>query len=128
MEYYLVPTTALSLSIALESSMATNQAESKTLNLFSDAVAPRVLPFIHRTVANYGENSFVWVGPIARVNIMNTEYLREIFTKIVVFQKPEANPFIKTLITGLVMHNGEKWAKHRRILSATFNLEKLRVF
>ncbi|PON98578.1 Cytochrome P450, E-class, group I [Trema orientale] len=171
MEYYLVPTTVLSLSIVLvsilittwawkvlnwvwlrpnqiesclrrqglrgnsyrilfgdskESSMATSRAESKTLNLLSDAVAPRVLPFIHRTVEKYGENSFVWVGPIARGNIMNTEYLREIFTKIDVFQKPEANPFIKTLITGLIMHNGEKWVKHRRILNAAFNLEKLK--
>jgi len=43
------------------------------------------------------------------------------------FPKPNSNPLVKLLATGLADHEGEKWSKHRRLINPVFNLEKLKV-
>ena len=103
------------------------KAKSKPMNLStSHDIAPRVTPLLHQTVKTYGKNSFVWMGPIPRVNIMNLEDLKDVFTKLNDFQKPHSNPLVKLLATGLAHYEGEKWAKHRRIINPTFHFEKLK--
>jgi hypothetical protein len=61
-----------------------------------------------------GKNSFMWFGPTPRVNIMNPEQLKEIFSKIYDFRKTGGNPLSKLLATGLATYEDEKWAKHRK--------------
>nr|WAU86877.1 birch protein [Betula platyphylla] len=73
-----------------------------------------------------GKNSFMWFGPTPRVNIMNPEQLKEIFSKIYDFRKTGGNPLSKLLATGLVTYDDEKWAKHRKIINPAFHLEKLK--
>ena len=58
---------------------------------------------------------------------MDPEKLKEIFSKIYDFQKPNASPLVKLLATGLPSYEGEKWAIHRKIISPAFHLEKLKV-
>ena len=58
---------------------------------------------------------------------MNPEDLKDVLTKLDDFPKPAANPLVKLLATGLANYEGEKWAKHRRIINPTFHLEKLKV-
>ncbi|XP_030965814.1 cytochrome P450 CYP72A219-like [Quercus lobata] len=108
-----------------ESSKMISQAKSKPINFTLD-IAPRVFPFVHQVVSNYGKNSFIWMGPTPRVNILNPEQLKEIFSKIHDFQKPNANPLAKLLATGLPNYEGEKWATHRKIINPAFHLEKLK--
>lgn len=108
-----------------ESSKMTSQAKSKPIN-FTHDISPRVLPFVHQVVNNYGKNSFMWIGPKPRVNIMNPEQLKDIFSKIYDFQKPNGNPIVKLLATGLADYEGEKWATHRKIINPAFHLEKLK--
>ncbi|KAM4111341.1 hypothetical protein ACJW30_05G059900 [Castanea mollissima] len=103
----------------------TSQAKSKPIN-FTHDIAPRVLPFVHQVVTNYGKNSFIWMGTTPRVNIMDPEKLKEIFSKIYDFQKLNASPLVKLLATGLPSYEGEKWATHRKIISPAFHLEKLK--
>lgn len=62
------------------------------------------------------------------INIMDPDQLKEVFTKINDFQKPKSNPLGKILTTGLASHEGEKWAKHRKIINPAFHQEKLKVF
>jgi cytochrome P450 len=69
----------------------------------------------------------MWIGPKPRVNIMNPEQLKDIFSKIYDFQKPNGNPIVKLLATGLADYEGEKWATHRKIINPAFHLEKLKV-
>ncbi|XP_059442693.1 cytochrome P450 CYP72A219-like [Corylus avellana] len=102
-----------------------NQARSTPIN-FTNDIAPRVLPFIHQNVKNYGKNSFTWFGPTPRVNIMNPEQLKDIFSKIYDFRKIEGTPLTKLLATGLAQYEAEKWAKHRKIINPAFHLEKLK--
>ncbi|KAK9937703.1 hypothetical protein M0R45_014475 [Rubus argutus] len=110
-----------------EDSIMLNQAQSKPMNLStSHEIAPRFIPLVEQTVKTYGKNSFVWIGPIPRVIIMNPEDLKDVFTKPDDFQKQKSNPILKSVVTGLVSYEGEKWAKHRRIINPTFHLEKLK--
>ncbi|CAB4307571.1 unnamed protein product [Prunus armeniaca] len=110
-----------------ESSMMLDQAQSKPIKLStSHDIAPRVMPFVHQTVNTYGKNSFVWMGPIPKVNIMNPEDLKEIFNKDQNFRRPSANPMIDLLAQGLSAFEDGKWAKHRKIIHPAFHLEKLK--
>ncbi|KAB2615864.1 cytochrome P450 CYP72A219-like [Pyrus ussuriensis x Pyrus communis] len=108
-----------------EISMTTEQAYSKPMSL-SHYIAPRVIPFHHRLVNTYRKNSFVWMGTIPRVIITNPEDLKYILTKMEEFPQPEPNPLVKLLATGIALYEGEKWAKHQRIINPVFHLEKLK--
>ncbi|RWR89084.1 cytochrome P450 CYP72A219-like protein [Cinnamomum micranthum f. kanehirae] len=102
------------------------QAQSQPINL-NHKIVSRVIPFLHQTVESYGKMSIHWVGTHPRVNIMDPELIREVLSnKFGHFAKPESNPLTKLLATGLVNYDGEKWAKHRRILNPAFHQEKLK--
>uniref|UniRef100_A0A0A0KZZ2 Cytochrome P450 n=1 Tax=Cucumis sativus TaxID=3659 RepID=A0A0A0KZZ2_CUCSA len=102
------------------------EAMSKPMN-FSNHIAPRVIPSIYHTIQRYGKNSFMWLGPIPRVHIMDPEQLKTVFSFYNDFQKPTMNPFTKLLVQGIVNLDGEKWVKHRKIINPAFHLEKLKI-
>ncbi|RHN74761.1 putative 11-oxo-beta-amyrin 30-oxidase [Medicago truncatula] len=102
------------------------EVRSKPLNL-SDDIVPRVFPYGHQSITKHGKSSFVWFGPTPRVTITDPELVKEIFNKIYDFQKPNSNPLVRILATGLITHEGEKWSKHRKIINPAFHLEKLKM-
>ncbi|KAF8408893.1 hypothetical protein HHK36_004962 [Tetracentron sinense] len=109
-----------------ENMILNKEARSKPMNLSHDIV-PRVIPLVHQTIKNYGKKSVIWIGPTPRVNVMDPELIREILSnKFGHFTKPKPNPLAKLLATGLANYEGEKWAKHRRIINPAFHLEKLK--
>ncbi|XP_034907666.1 cytochrome P450 72A15-like [Populus alba] len=108
-----------------ESSDMMKEARTKPIGL-SDALLPRVMPFLHQLVKDYGKNSFMWVGPKPRVNIMNPDQIRDVFMKINEYQK-SSHQLLKPLSCGLASHEGEKWAKHRKIINPAFHQEKLKL-
>ncbi|KAL5655894.1 hypothetical protein ACJX0J_035213, partial [Zea mays] len=72
-------------------------------------------------------NSFTWFGPIPRVIIPDPELMREVLSnKFGHFGKPLFSRVGKLLANGLANHEGEKWAKHRRILNPAFHHEKIK--
>ncbi|XP_077227553.1 cytochrome P450 CYP72A616-like isoform X1 [Tasmannia lanceolata] len=100
--------------------------QSKPMNL-SHQIAPRVHPFDYETIKKYGKMSLAWFGTNPRVNIMDPELIREILlNKFGHYAKPKPNPLTKSLVPGLVTYEGEKWAKHRRIINPAFHQEKLK--
>lgn len=58
---------------------------------------------------------------------MNPEDMKDVFTKLDDFRRPPSNPLMKLLVTGVLSYEGEKWAKHRKIINPTFHVEKLKV-
>ncbi|KAJ0046905.1 hypothetical protein Pint_04877 [Pistacia integerrima] len=109
-----------------ETRVMLKQAKSRSFNV-SDDVKPRLVPFQHKVVKDYGKNSFTWIGPIPRVIIMNPDQLKEIFSRHNDFHKPKANPLLKYLASGLVDYEGDKWSKHRRLINPAFHLDKLKL-
>ncbi|KAK7313224.1 hypothetical protein VNO77_37775 [Canavalia gladiata] len=103
-----------------------HKAKSKPINI-NDDVVPRLVPFQHQLLKNYGKNSFFWYGPKPSVHIMDPEAIKDVLNKIHDFPKPTYNPLSKFLITGLVDLEGEKWSKHRKIINPAFNLVKLKL-
>ncbi|XVE52978.1 hypothetical protein DITRI_Ditri02bG0167900 [Diplodiscus trichospermus] len=101
------------------------QARAKPKPL-SDDVVEYVAPFLHQTVRNYGKNSFIWIGPRPRLTIMDPEEIREIFSKFNDFQKIRSNPLFNLFVRGLVDLEGDRWAKHRKIINPAFHQDKLK--
>ncbi|XP_043689496.1 cytochrome P450 CYP72A219-like [Telopea speciosissima] len=102
------------------------EARSKPINLSHDIV-PRVLPFHLQTIQKYGKKSAFWFGRDPRVYIMDPDLIRDILSnKFGHFAKVKVNPLSRFLARGLVSYEGEKWAKHRRIINPAFHMEKLK--
>ncbi|KAM7472526.1 hypothetical protein LguiA_010709 [Lonicera macranthoides] len=110
-----------------ESAILLQEAMSKPIN-FSNDIVPRIMPHIQYTINTYGENSFTWMGRIPRIHIMDPELIRQVLTHSSKFVKnfDVHNPLAKFLLTGVGSLEGEKWSKHRRIISPAFTLDKLK--
>ena len=67
------------------------------------------------------------MGPKPRVNIMEPELIRDVLSMHTVFRKSRVHALVKLLVSGLPFLDGEKWAKHRKIINPAFRLEKLKV-
>ncbi|CDP15973.1 unnamed protein product [Coffea canephora] len=101
------------------------EANSKPINL-SDDIVPRVIPFFIEIIKKYGKNSFVWLGLNPSVVILDPVLMREILLKNYIFKKPRPHPIVKLLAQGVIFSEGDKWAKHRKIISSAFHLQKLK--
>ncbi|KAJ4975072.1 hypothetical protein NE237_000178 [Protea cynaroides] len=102
------------------------KVQSKPISLSHDIV-PRVVPFVHHSINNYGKMFLSWFGPIPRVYITDPVLIRDILSnKFGHFQKPRTNPYSKLLTNGVASREGEDWAKHRRIINPAFHIEKLK--
>ncbi|CAH9109560.1 unnamed protein product [Cuscuta epithymum] len=101
------------------------EANSKPIR-FTDPTVPRILPFLDKTINDYGKKAFMWMGPTPEVLITDPELIREIFSKHTIFQKPPSNPLIKLFAQGLAMYEKDKWAKHRKLLNPAFHIDKLK--
>ncbi|KAM7497802.1 hypothetical protein LguiA_022216 [Lonicera macranthoides] len=107
-------------------SMMIEEAKSKPINLSSDIV-PRVMPWVLDSINKYGNNCFLWFGTIPVVYITDPKLVREVLHKHDIFWKRFANPLGKMLANGLSAHEGEKWAKHRKIINPAFHVDKLKL-
>ncbi|KAF8037807.1 hypothetical protein BT93_B0602 [Corymbia citriodora subsp. variegata] len=108
-----------------ENSRLLMEAKSKPIAI-SDDIKPRLLPFLHQSSQTFGKGSFMWIGPTPSVRITNPEQLKEIFSKINDY-RPASNPLAKLLADRLTNHEGEKWARHRKIINPAFHMEKLKL-
>ncbi|CAN7074916.1 unnamed protein product [Brassica oleracea var. botrytis] len=118
------PYTLLVGDVKREYSM-TMEARSKPIKL-TDDIVPRVLPFPSHMLKTYGRTFFTWRGPIPTITITNPEQIKEVLNKIYDFQKPNTFPLSRLVASGLFSYDGDKWAKHRRIINPAFHLDKIK--
>ncbi|KAG8386506.1 hypothetical protein BUALT_Bualt03G0155600 [Buddleja alternifolia] len=102
------------------------EAKSKPIKL-SDDIIPRLLPLHHHIINKYGKTCFIWIGPVARVLVMDPGLIKQILMNNNIFKKPTPNPLAKFLVSGISAYEDEKWAKHRKIFNPAFYSEKLKV-
>ncbi|KAK9089298.1 hypothetical protein Scep_028380 [Stephania cephalantha] len=90
--------------------------------------ASKCMPSGTGVESDSGKLSIFWVGGIPRINVMEPDLVRDVLSnKFGHFTKMRPNPFTKLFATGLGSYNGEKWAKHRRIINPAFHIEKLKL-
>ncbi|EOA30312.1 hypothetical protein CARUB_v10013438mg [Capsella rubella] len=101
------------------------EAKSKPFKLTDDTTT-RVVPYPLQMLKTHGRTFFTWLGHIPTITIMDPEQIKEVFNKAYDFQKAHTFPLGRLLAAGLVSYDGDKWAKHRRIINPAFNLEKIK--
>lgn len=57
---------------------------------------------------------------------MDPELVKKILSKNFEFKKLKFNPLAQFLATGLAFYEDERWAKHRKIITPAFHVEKLK--
>ncbi|PNT72433.1 cytochrome P450 72A15 isoform X2 [Brachypodium distachyon] len=104
------------------------EAWSKPLPLGCHDIAHHVAPFLHNTVREHGKKAcFSWFGPVPKVTLSDPELAKDVMSnKFGHFEKTKFPALSKLLAEGLASIEGEKWAKHRRILNPAFQLEKVK--
>ncbi|KAK2354236.1 11-oxo-beta-amyrin 30-oxidase [Trifolium repens] len=102
------------------------EAKSKSIGLSKQA-APSIFSLVHQTVHKHGKSSFFWVGTKPSVIITDPAQIKQVFNKNEDFLKPKIRSIAKYFSIGLPHHEGEKWAKHRKIINPAFHVEKLKV-
>nr|XP_043614219.1 cytochrome P450 CYP72A219-like [Erigeron canadensis] len=102
------------------------ETKSKPMSLTHD-IAPRVMPFYHKSLTTYGKNCFTWIGLKPVVHISEPTMIKEVLANYNTFQKPSGgNPLEKLIAKGLVDVEAEQWVKHRKIINPAFHVEKLK--
>ncbi|CAI9089134.1 OLC1v1023645C1 [Oldenlandia corymbosa var. corymbosa] len=110
----------------IELQRVTEEAVSRPINLCDDILS-RIAPFFLHATKKYGANPFVWYGPYPLVIIKDPELMKEMLQKHMIFQKPTVNPLARLLVEGVIIAEGDKWAKHRKIVNPAFHLEKIKL-
>ncbi|CAK9141019.1 unnamed protein product [Ilex paraguariensis] len=57
---------------------------------------------------------------------MDPNMIRDVLFKYNIFQKSLSSPLTSLLVSGTAFHEGQKWAKSRKIINPAFTLEKLK--
>ncbi|XP_034593645.1 cytochrome P450 CYP72A616 isoform X1 [Setaria viridis] len=91
------------------------------------AVVHRAMPLFHHAMEEHGKTSITWFGPVPRVTIADPALVRQVLSnKFGHFEKVGFGQLQRLLHYGLSSHEGDKWARHRRIINPAFHLDKLK--
>lgn len=87
---------------------------------------PWLLPFVLQHVQDFGDICFFWNFTTPRIILKDPELIREVLTnKSGQFLKLSLSPFQKIAVA-LSNLEGDKWFRHRTILTPAFHLTKLK--
>lgn len=103
-------------------------AQSGALPQGSHNIVPCILPHYVQWRKQFGDQFVFWLGYDAVLPVSEPEHIREILSnKFGHYQKLVVTPEAKDLAgDSIALLEGEKWAEHRRIVSAAFFVEKLK--
>ncbi|KAG8366491.1 hypothetical protein BUALT_Bualt17G0085500 [Buddleja alternifolia] len=110
-----------------ESLSLKEQARKCPMDLSHD-IFPIVQPSFYTWMKLYGKNFLTWTGPQPHMVITEPELAKEILSnKEGIFQKVKVEGHVKKLLgDGLIMTEGEKWPKLRKLANHAFYAESLK--
>ncbi|KAM3195158.1 hypothetical protein ACQJBY_071310 [Aegilops geniculata] len=112
----------------IEAGRQNREAWSKSMSLGCHDTSPHIAPFLHDVIRKHGKTCVSWLGPVPKVTIVDPSLAKEVMSsKFGHFEKLRFPALSMLLAKGVADYEGEKWAKHRRILNPAFHLEKLKV-
>ncbi|MBA0737875.1 hypothetical protein Gogos_011308, partial [Gossypium gossypioides] len=100
-----------------------NKPKALTHDMF-----PKLQPHMHSWIKEYGKNFVYWNGVRAQLVISEAELVKEVMkNSLNVFPKAKPSVYASNLLgNGLVMIEGEKWVKHRKLTNHVFHGESLK--
>ncbi|CAN8269336.1 unnamed protein product [Cochlearia groenlandica] len=101
------------------------QARSKPMKP-TDDLTSLVIPYSVNMLKTYGTTFFTWLGPIPSITIMNPKLIKEVYNKVYDYEKTHTFPLVALITDGLANADGDKWAKHRKIIGPAFHFEKIK--
>ncbi|KAL8129082.1 hypothetical protein V2J09_018237 [Rumex salicifolius] len=110
---------------AMEMFHMQTQARSKPMD-FSHDISSHVEPFLHHTINKHGKNPFGWLGTIPMVVVSEAELAKEVLSRRIEFPKLYFRSAV-LIAPGVASYEGQKWAKHRKLVNPAFHLEKLKL-
>ncbi|XP_058193595.1 cytochrome P450 CYP749A22-like [Rhododendron vialii] len=101
---------------------------SSAMDFSSHDVFPRIMPHIHAWKQLYGKNYLIWHGPQAQLVVTEFELIKEILNnKDGTYIKAKVDVFSKKLLgDGIVLSEGKRWSKLRKIANHAFYAESLK--
>ncbi|XP_024018246.1 cytochrome P450 CYP749A22 [Morus notabilis] len=104
------------------------EAMARPMPCLSHDIFPKLQPHIHYWTNLYGKNFLQWDGPQAQLVITEAELIKEVLNdRDGVYSKGKGKAFFKKLLgDGLVISQGEKWAKVRKLANHAFHAESLK--
>ncbi|XP_020274054.1 cytochrome P450 709B1-like [Asparagus officinalis] len=106
-----------------------DEAREIELDVNSHDILPKVAPYYYKWANQYGGTFVYWVGPIPNLCVTDAEHVKQVLSnKFGFFAKPKVTGALLSLLgKGLVLTDGSEWARHRRVVSPAFTMDKLKV-
>ncbi|XP_072979688.1 cytochrome P450 709B1-like [Typha angustifolia] len=104
-------------------------SEGVVLDIHCHDITSRVLSQYTKWISQYGRTFLYWFGPEPHICITDPEMVKQVLSnKFGFYTKPNRNPNIFALLgKGLVFAEGPYWARHRRLVSPAFAMDKLKL-
>ncbi|KAL2457789.1 Cytochrome [Abeliophyllum distichum] len=104
------------------------QARSNPMDLSSYDIFPRIQPHFYTWMKLYGQNFLIWDGARPQIVVTEPELVKEILSnKEGAYGKMKLRGYMKKLLgDGIVMAEGEKWTKLRKLSNHAFHGESLK--
>ncbi|XP_020275366.1 cytochrome P450 709B2-like [Asparagus officinalis] len=104
-------------------------ARDTEMDVHSHDIIPRVLPHYFKWMNQYGGRFLYWIGSNPRICITDAEQAKQVLSnKFGFYTKIKPNgPVLALLGRGLVLTDGSDWARHRRVVSPAFTMDKLKI-
>ncbi|KAL2546267.1 Cytochrome [Forsythia ovata] len=104
------------------------QAMSNPMDLSSHDIFPRIQPHFYTWMKLYGQNFLMWDGARPQIVVTEPELVKEILSnKEGAYGKMKLRGYLKKLLgDGIVMAEGEKWTKLRKLSNHAFHGESLK--
>ncbi|KAJ3698153.1 hypothetical protein LUZ61_001858 [Rhynchospora tenuis] len=106
----------------------TFKAEEIVMDINNHDFIPRVLPHYLKWMSLYGKTFTYWFGRTPRICILDSNQVKQILSnRTGIYPKVDPHPLSVLLGKGLVLSNGDQWARHRQVVNPAFHMDKLKM-